>query len=401
MKVKIFPSTPRGEVKAPGSKSVAHRLLLAAALADGVSVIRGIPECEDFAMTLGCVKALGVRCEVSEDTVTVYGTGGSLTPTKDLTAKESGSTLRFIIPILLTLGEKVTIRGAERLFERPLSVYEEIAKENGFLFDRDKTSLTVCGKLKPGIFNVPGNISSQFISGLMFALPTLDGDSEIRISTPTESASYINLTVDALRKFGVTVRCDGNSIFIRGNQTYTPADLSVEGDYSGSVFIDALTLLGGDTRAIGLNPESAQGDAVYLEHLKKLKDGHAEIDLTDCPDLAPVLFAIAAELNGAEFTGTARLRMKESDRALAMKEELARLGGILHVKENSVTVEKRPLHAPSAPIKSHNDHRIVMAMATLLTKYGGEIEGAEAVRKSYPCYFSDLSSVGVTLEYED
>ena len=401
MKVKIHPSSPRGKVQAPKSKSVAHRLLLAAALADGVSVIHGVPECEDFAMTLGCVRSLGVRCDVSGDTVTVHGTGAKLTPSSDLLAKESGSTLRFIIPILLTTGEKVTVRGAKRLFERPLTVYEELAKKDGFLFERSDTSLTVCGKLSPGVFSIPGDISSQFITGLLFALPLLKEDSEIKITTNLESTSYVKLTLDALKNFGILASWEGNSIFVKGNQTYKPAELTVEGDYSGAAFIDALNLVGGTTESVGLNPSSAQGDAIYVQYYEMLKKQNPEIDLTDCPDLAPILFALAAEMNGAKFIGTARLRIKESDRAVAMKEELARLGGVLWVDENTVTVEKSILHSPKSPIKSHNDHRIVMALATLLTKYGGEIEGAEAIAKSYPSFFEDLSKLGVMLEYED
>jgi 3-phosphoshikimate 1-carboxyvinyltransferase len=247
-----------------------------------------------------------------------------------------------------------------------------------------------------------GDVSSQFITGMIFALSTLGKDSRIIITTPIESRSYIDLTLSSLEKMGVEARFeDDGSIFIRGGQRYSPIDYTVEGDYSSAAFMDALNCFGGRVEIDGLNDSGRQGDRVYKEHFSALLREFSEIDLTDCPDLGPILFTVAAAKHGGRFTGTKRLRDKESDRIEAMKEELEKFGARLVAEDNSVVINPCPLHSPSEPLYGHNDHRIVMSLAVLCTVYGGEIEGAEAISKSYTSFFEDLKKLGIAIyEFE-
>lgn len=401
MKVKIFKSEAKGKISAPPSKSVAHRALICGALSNN-SNITNLAFSKDIEATLGCLKALGAKAENAENGLSI----GSLNPfdpndNTTLFCNESGSTLRFMLPLCMLSDKKITLTGSERLFARPLGIYEEIAEQNGILFEKTKNSVTVCGKLKAGNFKIRGDISSQFISGLMFALPLLDGDSSIEITHKFESASYIDITVSALKTFGIEIKRQKNTFYITGNQRYQSCNYSVEGDYSNAAFLDGFNLLGGSVSVEGLYENSLQGDRVYKDIYSALLKGKKQFDLSDCPDLAPVLFALSSQY-GAEFTGTARLKIKESDRAEAMKKELSKLGVEVEVFENSVSVKKSEIKAPSEPICSHNDHRIVMALALLLTKTGGIIEGAEAIQKSYPDFFEEIKKLGIEMEiYED
>lgn len=396
MRLKINPGRAAGRIKAPPSKSAAHRLLISAAMSEGVSRISGLPECLDVLATIYCLSALGIRIERDGDTLTVYGRDfRKLSPCEPLRCRESGSTLRFLIPPAMLCEKKVVFLGEAGLMRRPLGVYEKLFSE----LRADENSVSVCGPIKSGEYSLPGDVSSQFISGLLFALPLCDGDSQIRITPPIESRSYIEMTIAVLRKFGVDVAwADELTLFIRGNQKYTPCDCSVEGDYSGAANLAALGALGGEVEIIGLDPESLQADRAYSKYFDMLSTDAATIDVSGCPDLTPLLFAIAAAKHGGEFTGTRRLRLKESDRAAAMAEELAKLGARVEIDENTVTVHPSKLHEPNMPLCSHGDHRIVMAEALLLTLLGGEIDGYEAVAKSYPDFFDDLGSLGIKIE---
>ena len=400
MNVKIKPGRAMGSIKAPPSKSMAHRLLISAAMCDGVSRVSGISSCEDVLATLDCLAALGIKTEQSGDTVTVYGKGfRDLVPTDALRCRESGSTLRFMIPIAMLSGKTTVFYGAEGLMRRPMSVYEKLFLEHSLTYISDGKSIVVKGPLKGGEYSLVGNVSSQFISGLLFALPSAEGDSRIRIIPPIESRSYIELTLTALRKFGVRADWeDEHTLFIPGGQTFTPCDVTVEGDYSGAAFTEALTLLGGDVSVEGLDAGSIQGDRVYRRYYEMLASGIPTIHIGDCPDLGPVLFAVAAAKFGGVFDGTRRLKIKESDRASAMAEELVKFGSSVKVYDDTVVIYPRALHAPSEILRGHNDHRIVMALAVLLTVTGGEIEGAEAVAKSYPEFFEHLSALGIEVE---
>jgi len=400
MRVKITPSQGKGEVFAPPSKSMAHRLLICSALADGVSKVHGVSSCEDVSATLDCMAALGICAEKCGEDVTVYGKSIlSATAENTLYCRESGSTLRFFIPIALLLGKTVMFKGAGTLMSRPMNVYEQLCRERSLAFISDGDSITVKGPLTSGDYTVIGNISSQFISGLLFALPLLQGDSRIKITPPIESRSYIHMTIHALKLFGVNVEWENEyTIFIKGGQRYRPSEVTVEGDYSGAAFTDALNLLGSSVNVLGLNPESIQGDRVYKKHYEQLNRGVPTIQIGDCPDLGPILFALAAAKCGGVFSGTKRLKIKESDRAAAMAEELEKFGASVKVYEDKVVVYPADFHKPTEVLKGHNDHRIVMSLAVLLTVTGGEIDGAEAISKSYPAFFDDLRSLGIGVE---
>lgn len=404
MRVTIKKGRAEGSAFAPTSKSMAHRLLICAGLSEGKSVIHGVSECEDVLATIDCLRAFGIECIRDGDTVTVIG-GKDLvkrTPTSGLCCRESGSTLRFLLPVALLSGGDATLCGAPGLMQRPMSVYEEICAERGFKYEKKDGCITVRGPITAGEYKVVGNISSQFISGLIFALTLADGDSVISITQPIESRSYINLTISALKEFGVEVVWnDDRTLFIKGNQRYLAHETTVEGDYSNAAFLDALNLLGGNVNVLGLKEESIQGDKVYKSLYRMLVKGTPTIHIGDCPDLGPVLFAVAAIKNGAVFSGTRRLKIKESDRSGAMADELKKFGSSVTVYDDSVVVYPADFHAPTEPLCGHNDHRIVMALSILLTVTGGAIEGAEAVKKSFPDFFDKLSELGIDVTLEE
>ena len=395
----IEKGTAYGRVEAPPSKSVSHRYLICGALSGG-SVIENVAFSEDIKATLNCLGALGAEYEIDGSTVKI----GGISPDKavkcaELFCNESGSTLRFLIPLCLLFGQKITLKGTERLMSRSLAVYKEMCLSQGIEFTEDKESVTVCGKLTAGKYSVRGDVSSQFISGLMFALPLLGSDSIIDITGALESGSYLGMTVKALAEFGVRIsRTDEHTIFIKGNQTYKPRTLRVEGDYSNAAFFEAFNSVGGNVAVAGLKKDTCQGDAVYRKLFGKLVRGCPEIDISDCPDLAPILMAVAAANNGVRLIGTHRLKIKESDRGAAMAEELAKFGCNTEVWKNEITVHPRVLKTPELPLSAHNDHRIVMALSLLCSITGGSIYGAEAVNKSFPDYFRKLASLGIKVE---
>ena len=333
-----------------------------------------------------------------------------------------------MIPLCLMNRQKYCLTGSVTLFSRPLGVYEEICREQGLVFEKQGNCLTVGGRLEPGNYVVPGNISSQFISGLLFALPLLDEDSTIRILPPVESRSYINMTLHTLRQFGIrtvrtvpadslknesvrtvpinslknesarTVPIDSFLIRIPGRQKYHPQNVRVEGDYSNTAFFEALAILGGNVRIEGLDEDSLQGDRIYRLYFSKLREGFAEVDLSDCPDLGPVLMVLAAACHGGKFTGTRRLKIKESDRAAAMQQELHKMNCRVKISENEILVFPG-VSRPEQVLDGHNDHRIVMALSVLLTLTGGSIRGAEAVAKSLPDFFKRLKTLGIELSF--
>ena len=400
MKVKIKKGLASGCVDAPPSKSMAHRMLICAGLSSGTSIVNGIAESEDILATIDCLSALGAKCEKNGDSIKVTGIDfDDVRPDTILKCRESGSTLRFFVPICLMSGKAMSLTGSERLLQRPLGVYKDLCLEKGMQFLQEGGQVKVAGPLVSGTYRMAGNVSSQFVSGLLFALPLLEGESKIELIPPVESRSYIDMTIDALKEFEVDVYWNGdNTIVIPGGQTYKAKEVTVEGDYSNAAFLDALNLFGGKVEVENLNQESLQGDKVYSEMFDALSTGSVQLDLGDCPDLGPILFAISAALNGGRFTGTARLRIKESDRATVMAEELAKFGVNVIVGEDFVLVEPGSLSEPETTLCGHNDHRVVMSMAILSTTTGGVIEGAEAVSKSFPDFFEKLTSLGIEVE---
>lgn len=401
MMISITPSLPKGEITAPPSKSFAHRALISAGLANGKSKICGISFSEDIKATLQCLEAIGAKININDNTAEITG-ANCLEKLRDvkLHCNESGSTLRFLIPICLLSSNEITLKGTEKLISRPLSVYEEIAQKQGLTFNRENSFVTVKGSLKPDIFKVNGNISSQFISGLMFALPLLQKDSEIEIISPFESKPYVQMTVDVLKRFGIEVDFNETLIKIKGNQEYKPCDITIEGDWSNAAFLYAYKMSGADVVVSGVDLDSSQGDKVCIEYFNALKNGVPTLDVADCPDLAPILFSFAAMHNGAKFTGTDRLRLKESDRISCMQEELQKFGTKVIAGNNEVVIDSKEFHAPNDIINCHNDHRIVMANTFLLCHTGGKLNGIEAVKKSYPDFFQVIEKAGVNLIYE-
>lgn len=395
MKLKIEKGVAEGTVQAPPSKSYAHRLLICGALAEGKSQIDGVSSSVDMEATLECINALGVDFQKNGDTVWING--GIKEGKRIFNCHESGSTLRFFIPISLLTGDECTFVGTERLMSRGIEIYEDIFKKQNIFCAKEAGKITLKGKLKPDVFTMRGDVSSQFISGLLFALPLLNGDSVINITTELESAAYIDITIECLKLFGVEIEKGNSSFYIKGNQKYKPCHQVTQGDYSNSAFLDAFNVLGGGVSVLGLCDESLQGDKIYREYFKRLDACTPTLDISNCPDLGPVLFALAATKNGAVFTGTKRLKIKESDRGEAMKQELQKFGVPVEIYENSIVVHKGA-KAPVCELYGHNDHRIVMALSVILTLFGGVIDGSEAVSKSYPDFFEKLAQLGIASE---
>lgn len=394
-----------GEISAPPSKSMAHRLLLLAALTGGKCKVKGLSYSEDVLAMLDCLQSLGAVCTRDGFDVEVDGSHFLEYPAADLDCRESGNTLRFLIPLCLTTGKRITFHGSKRLMERPQSVYEDICRHNGFLYEKGDGCVTVQGKIETiGDYShtyMSGSVSSQFITGMIFALLNIKGYHCIYVSEPFESRSYVELTISAVKEFGGSIRFvdDDNVIVIEGKSLH-PRDMTVEGDYSNAAFLDAFNCLGGSVKVNGLSNNSAQGDRVYKQHFAALMSGSPTIDISDCPDLGPILIALGALLGGCKLTGTRRLALKESDRGAAIQCELVKFGLEIEVKENEIIVPKRELISPITTLNGHNDHRIVMALAVMCTVFGGNIVGAEAVRKTYPQFFDDIKSLGAKVELE-
>lgn len=394
MEIEIRKGNYAGRVHAPPSKSAAHRLLICAGLADGVSTVRGVSESEDMKATLDCLCALGAEWRREGDTVTVRGCDPFRRGRAILPCRESGSTLRFFLPLCLLSEEEAILTGSPTLLSRPLSVYGEICAGQGLPFFCGEDGVRVAGRLSSGFFRLAGDISSQFVTGLLFTLPLLPGFSVIELIPPIVSRPYLDMTIEALSAFGVQVEMTENRILIPGGQRVRATEATAEGDWSNAAFFLAMAALGHEVSVDGLRRETLQGDAVIDRLLGRMMRSRPTICVEDCPDLAPILMATAAAANGCCLTGTSRLKIKESDRGQAMAEELSAFGASVTVEEDRIVVEPpKTLRAPDRPLRGHNDHRIVMACAVLLTLTGGRIEGAEAVRKSYPDFFRDLFSL--------
>ena len=398
MKVTISPCSARGAVAAPASKSVAHRMMIGAALAEGTSVLRGVADSQDMLATLDCIAALGAAYEKDGDALTVHGVGGDLSRSCGVfPCRESGSTLRFFVPAALLKEGTSAFTGSGRLLARGADVYAEVFADKGIAMAKTAGGVSFTGRLVPGDYAVRGDISSQYITGLLLALPLTGGDSTLTIIPPVESRPYIDITLGVMRQFGMTVARMGENTYRIPQGRYRAVQAAVEGDWSNAAFFYALNALGGDVTVTGLSSDSLQGDRVCVEMLDQLKHGFAEMDIAETPDLGPVLFAAAAALHGGRFTGTRRLAVKESDRAAAMAVELAKCGVKTEVEENAVTVFPGGLAKPAGTLCGHNDHRIVMALAVLLTQTGGSIDGAQAVNKSFPGFFDEMNKLGVAI----
>lgn len=396
------PSLASGTVCAPPSKSVAHRYLILAAMTEGRSIIDNVSFSEDILATLDCIRELGATVTVDGNRVTVDGKRFFRDDALEFRCRESGSTLRFFIPIVFNYSSKAVFYGSKRLLERPMSVYEELISDNGGKLVKGENCLCYEGDVDFNDVTVPGNISSQFITGLMFYFALKPGTFKIHITDGLESRPYVLMTMDAFHQFGIeTGFSDDETIVVKGGRTY-PVNLSVEGDYSNAAFLDAFNLVGGKVEVLGLSGDSLQGDRVYRKFFNELLSVKRPVfDISDCPDLGPVLMAVMAARYGGCLIGAGRLKMKESDRGVAMADELDKMGIKATVSQDSIAIEEGELRSPAVPIDSHNDHRIAMAMSVLLSKTGGKLTGEDAVRKSFPDFFETVNELGVVLEHEE
>lgn len=399
MNVLIKPSIANGKINAPPSKSCAHRLLICAALAKGRSIIENIGVNDDITATVNCLRQMGAEIEIDGNKAVVDGIDAeTMRDNIHLFCNESGSTLRFLIPLSLVFAKEVSFGGSGRLLERPQSVYEELFKEKGCYLEKNGESLVAGGNLTSGTYKVRGDVSSQFLTGLLFTLPLLEGNSKILLTTALESSPYVDITIDVLNQFGVTVEKSEDGFFVRGDQHYQPRSLTVEGDWSNGAFLEAFNLVDGNVEVENLKYDSFQGDRIYRDFYRLIKEGSPTLDISDCPDLGPVLMSCGALCNGVKLVGTKRLKIKESDRGETMKAELKKFGVDVIVNEDEIIVPKTEIKAPVECVDCHNDHRIAMAMSLVCSKVGGTLFGAQCVNKSYPRYFDDIKSLGI--EYE-
>ena len=401
MDVQITPRRLSGVVTPPPSKSLAHRYVIAASLAAGTSSVKNVAFSEDIEATLRCMGALGARWEVSEQGLRITGIGGERRPFGDLPrfdCGESGSTLRFLLPIALAVDQGGTFTGRGRLMERPQQPYFDLFDQRGIFHAQEEGVLTVRGSLSPGEYRLRGDVSSQFFTGLLLALPLLEGPSVIISTTKLESAPYAAMTMGVLARCGIRVRWSRalNGFGVEPG-IYSPFEETVEADWSQAAFWYAALSLGSNLRLRGLNGQSSQGDAAVVAHYKKLSlTGEVKISLADCPDLLPPLAVMAAVRRGTtRFTHAARLRLKESDRLATVARMLKALGGAAAEEEDGLTVYGVST-LPGGVVDGANDHRIVMAAAVAATRCQGAvvIRGAEAVRKSYPNFWRDYEDLG-------
>ena len=424
--VTITPGVARGRVVIPPSKSVAHRALICAALASRgcVSRLGGMPYNQDIDATMDCLRALGVRMtderEASGETrcVTVFGCGGQWTKNDEpLSCRESGSTLRFLLPLCLLSDAPRTLKGSERLLARPLDDYRSLFEGREWTSVEGGLRIGGGSVLRGQTFSLSGKSSSQFITGLLFVLPLLGEDSVIELPSAPESKSYIDMTIAVQARFGVVATWqDDTHLIVKGGQTYRAADMTADGDASGAAFFYALDALksGGEPLEIVCagSDDVRQGDAVCPSLLAQIAAASPDrlpvISLADCPDLGPILFTAAAALHGAIFTHTDRLRLKESDRISTMVQELEKFGARFEVIDGvdggrvTVLPPEGGLHTPTGVLRGHNDHRVVMSLAVLSACMSDptpiRIDDAHAVTKSFPDFFDRLRKLGVVCE---
>lgn len=399
MRIRISKSTANGIINAQPSKSYSHRLLIAASLSNQESIVENIVLSNDIISTINCLKTLKKEIIIKNNTAYIKTLNEPLEDELIFDCNESGSTLRFMIPIGTLTGKRLIFKGTKKLISRGIGPFEEILTQLGFYIEIQEEQIILEGKLKPGTFNIVGNISSQFISGLLLTLPLLDGESKINITTNLESKNYVDMTLDVLNQAGIEIKQENNIYYISPSK-YQNNHYIVEGDYSNAAFIDALNYLNGNVIINNLNDKSLQGDKVYKELFSLLNKDYQTIDISNCIDLGPCLFAFAGLKHGAHFINTSRLKIKESDRIEDLKQELVKFGIEVITKENEVIIKNENLHSPIEELYGHNDHRIVMALSIMLTVYGGVIKGTNAVNKSYPTFFKDLEKLGIEVKYE-
>ena len=385
MNLKLTPTRLRGTVSPPPSKSYAHRALIAAALAGGESSLTNLSDSMDISATRRCLAAL-----FSKEELPLLDCG------------ESGSTLRFLIPLSLVLKGGARFTGQGRLMERPQKPYYDLFEEKGITYAQNNGILTLQGSLSAGDYRLPGNVSSQFLTGLLYALPLLPGDSTITLTTELESRDYVEMTRSLLSHFGIRTEETADGWFVPGNQTYIPNTLTIEADWSQAAFFYAALGLGSSLDIQGMNLHSVQGDVRILPYCERLmQEGDVELDVSQCPDLVPPLAVYAALRRGTtRITNAARLRLKESDRLASVTEVLNALGGDVTEGADHLTVVGRTKLAGGVTVNSHNDHRIAMMAAIAATRCENPIviTDAHCVAKSYPNFWEDYAALGGILQ---
>jgi len=438
MNLKLTPTKLRGSITPPPSKSQAHRLIIAAALAGGVSTLNNLAFSQDITATLNCMSAMGTGVEhVAPDCVRIHGLGHSIPQSGEhrpsFDCGESGSTLRFLIPIALAVVGGGSFTGRGRLMERPQKPYFDLFDEKGIFYEQKDGVLTVQGTLIPGEYLLPGDVSSQFITGLLYALPLLKGDSVIKITTKLESLDYVAMTLDTLKQFGIRVERENWRTFrIPGGQMYQSQTLSVEADWSQAGFWYAAQGIGNDIEITGMNPKSIQGDRIMDSWARMMRNERPKggvtvpvyaqcegnvptapaavpvnsgysvsLDVSHSPDLVPPLAAWGALMNGALYIkNAARLRIKESDRLATVTEVLNTLGAKVIEGEDRLMIEGQPSLSGGVTVSAHNDHRIAMmaAIAATCCETPIVITGAQCVAKSYPNFWEEYVRLGGIIE---
>ena len=422
--LKVYPSILEGEVKIPPSKSMAHRAIICAALSHGFCKIENIDYSDDIIATIDAMNSLGAKIVKYKDYIEVTGAYGNSADIEDIRVidcNESGSTLRFLVPISLLFKGKNKFIGRGNLGKRPLTTYYNIFEKQDitYSYEEGKLNLIVSGELKPGIFEIEGNVSSQFITGILFTLPLLNDDSKIIITTEMESKGYIDLTLRAMSDFGIEViNNDYKEFIIKGNQRYKARNYRVEGDYSQAAFFLCADSLGNNVLCKDLDLNSLQGDKEVIDILERMNvifnasaigvkgttSGQLVstiIDGSQCPDIIPVLTAVAALTKGkTEIINAGRLRIKECDRLAAVTSELNKLGAKIVEQEDGLIVTGVEILKGNVEVWSHKDHRIAMTLAIASTKCEEPIviKDYECIAKSYPNFFDDFVSLGGKIE---
>lgn len=426
-KIRVIPSKLKGKVLVPSSKSMGHREIICAGLAEGTSIVDNISMSKDIEATCRCLKALSVKIEsvassfAGRTALKITGTGKIFANSSAVDCGESGSTLRFFIPLGAMLGETFTFLGHGKLVSRPLQVYYDIFTEQAIDYTNEagQLPLTVNGHLQAGTYRLPGNVSSQFISGLLFALPLLEGDSIIELTSSLESSSYVDMTLSCLAKYGIKIINENHQrYFIHGSQHYQAHNSNIEGDWSQAAFWAVGGALGKGVICEGVDFDVLQGDRVIVDIMKSMgamlhkedsslyiensKTQGTTIDAADCPDIIPVLTVLASVSSGrTEIINAGRLRIKECDRLAAISRELNKLGAAVTELPEGLIIEGKPEGLKGgADVDAWNDHRIAMSLAIAAQCCSEPIvlTGAGSVSKSYPEFWQDYHSVGGKIE---
>ena len=411
--ITLFPTSLKGDINVPPSKSLSHRALICAALSDGVSEITNIIYSDDINATIEALKQLGAKFTKQSDKLIVEGTKKLKLKRKEVDCNESGSTIRFLIPIFSLTNKEVHFTGKESLIQRPQSIYKKIFDQDNNTFKVEDNKVVVKGSIKARKYIIKGNVSSQFISGLLFSLPLLDDDSTIMVDGPLESKSYVDLTIDMLDHYGIEVVEIEGGYFIEGKQSYKAKNYRVEGDFSQAAFFLVAGTLNGAIKVDDLNHESFQGDKQIINVIKDMKGkliftengfvteksntSSTTVDLSNCPDLGPIIALLASLSSGTtKIINAGRLRIKESDRIESTVETLLKLGANITSTKDSITITGRKSLKGDVLLDSYNDHRIAMmiAIAALRCENPIKLSNPQAVNKSYPHFFEDYVKVG-------